>query len=164
MFSVPARFLFWGRLLFSSFFYLKKLLKKQEKYDLFPKILISFFIYLFIYYYFFFSFLSGGKDCMLYRKIAFYIFRLPHYGVFVEIMGSMWLLQGAHGNPARKNTQSHSVNTLWLCENVPNSQHTVTQSQCVFSLCDCVFSGREPSSKRKVWPPNSLIDPVTTVR
>ena len=79
MFSVPARFLFWGRLLFFFFFCGKKLFKKQEKYVLF-----------------FFSFFSEEKIAC-YIKIAFYIFRLPH-----QLFHLLWKLSRMSGGHLEK--------------------------------------------------------------
>ena len=82
MFSVPARFLFWGRVFFSSSLFIwknkkntifppppkKKKKKKKRK-----------------------------KDCMLYRKIAFYIFRLPH-----QLFHLLWKLSRMSGGHLKK--------------------------------------------------------------
>ena len=86
MFSVPTRFLFWGRLLFSSFFLFKKTRKIR-----------SFSNFFFFFFFFPFFFFSGGKDRMLYRKIAFYIFRLPH-----QLFHLLWKLSRMSGGHLEK--------------------------------------------------------------
>ena len=50
-----------------------------------------------IFFQFFFSFLTGGKDCMLYRKIAFYIVRLPH-----QLFHLLWKLSRMSGGHLEK--------------------------------------------------------------
>ena len=85
MFSVPAHFLFWGRLLFSSFFLFEKTVKKTRKIRSFSN------------FFFFFFFFFGGKDRMLYRKIAFYIFRLPH-----QLFHLLWKLSRMSGGHLEK--------------------------------------------------------------
>ena len=45
----------------------------------------------------FFFFFPRGKDCMLYRKIAFYIFRLPH-----QLFHLLWKLSRMSGGHLEK--------------------------------------------------------------
>ena len=84
--SPPASF-FEAACFFLLFLLLKKLLKNKKKYDLFPKLL---FVCLLLFF-------SGGKDRMLYRKIAFYIFRLPH-----QLFHLLWKLSRMSGGHLEK--------------------------------------------------------------
>ena len=80
--SPPASF-FEAACFFLFFFYLKKLLKKTRKIWSFSK--------------FFFFFSEEKIACYTYRKIAFYIFRLPH-----QLFHLLWKLSRMSGGHLEK--------------------------------------------------------------
>ena len=122
--SPPASF-FEAACFFFFFFFL--LLKKQEKYDLF-----QFFFFFFI-------------DWMLYRKIAFYIFRLPH-----QLFHSLWKLSRMSGSHLEK------IGQPVVLENVSGGHFEEKKEEKKRLLLPFFHRGRTIKKKKKKFALNTI--------